>query len=354
MRIVMHLDFDSFYASLEENRKPEIKGRPVVICMFSGRSEESGAVATASYAAREKGIRAGMPIGQAKSLEPNAVFLPADLEYYRSVSDEIMDMLRGFAASFEQRSIDEAYIDASGKGSFDAAEDMAKRIKQQIKDSFGITCSIGIGPNKLIAKMASRHKKPDGLTLVSEQDVEKFISSMPVDKIHGVGVVTVSLINEMGIQTVSQLASASLQTLVEKFGESKGRFLYNAARGIDDSPVKELERKQYSRIGTLKENTRDIDVIMGMMDILIDALHKKLVKNKIWFKNVSIIAITTGLQLHTKSRTLPAETNSIDAIRQNFIELMQEFLNENPAALRRCGVRVSSLSEKKQFSLREF
>jgi len=349
----MHIDFDSFYASLEENRKPALLGRPIVICMFSGRTQDSGAVATANYLAREKGVKAGIPITQAKSLAPDAIFLPADLEYYRSVSDEIMDMLRSYTDKFEQRSIDEAYIDISGK-SFEEADELSERIKKDIKENFGITCSIGIGPNKLIAKMASRYKKPDGLTTVRPENVNEFISSMPVDKVHGVGNVTIAALNELGIKTIEELAAANLQTLIDKFGETKGKFLYNAARGIDESPVEELERKQYSRIGTLKENTRDINAIMEMINKLIEALHETITKNKIWFKNVSIIAITAQLELHTKSKTLPVETNSIDAIKENCLELMSEFLKESPAALRRCGIRVSELGEKKQFSLREF
>lgn len=349
----MHVDFDSFYASVEENRNPQIKGKPIVICMFSGRTQDSGAVATANYLARGMGIKAGIPISHAKSLSEDAVFLPADLEYYRSVSDEIMDALRNYAPMFEQRSIDEAYMDVSDKG-YDEASKIAEKIKEDIKTNFGVTCSIGIGPNKLIAKMASRYKKPDGLTTVRPEYVIEFISPMTADKIHGVGAVTVTALNEMGIKTIYELAAVEQQTLAERFGTTKGEFLYNAAHGIDESPVEELERKQYSRIGTLKENTRDINVVMEMMSRLIEALHEKLVKNKVWFKTVSIIAITTNLELHTKSRTLPAETNSIDALQENFVELMKEFLKENPAALRRCGVRVSSLSEKKQFSLKEF
>lgn len=353
MRNVMHIDFDSFYASVEENRNPQIKGKPIVICMFSGRTHDSGAVATANYLARESGVKAGMPISQAKTMAKDAVFLPADLEYYRSVSDEIMDALRAYADKFEQRSIDEAYMDISNKV-YEEAEILAARIKKEIKDNFGITCSIGIAPNKLIAKMSSRYKKPDGLTIVKPEDVKGFISPMAVDKIHGVGNVTVAVLSDMDVETIEELSRIELQTLIERFGETKGEFLYNAARGIDESPVEELERRQYSRIGTLKENTRDTNAIMELENNLIDALHEKLIKNKIWFKTVSIIAITADLQLHTRSKTLLAETNRIDAIKENCIELMKEFLKENSSMLRRCGVRVSSLSEKKQFSLKEF
>lgn len=357
MRIIIHVDLDSFYASAEEARKPELKGRAVVICMFSGRTEDSGAVATANYPARVAGIHAGMAIINAKRMAEekkiDAVFLPADMDYYRTLSSKIMDLMQIYSDKFEQRSIDEAYLDVS-KGGYEKAEESANAIKGEIKNNFGITCSIGIGPNKLIAKMASRFKKPDGLTTVRPEDVKDFLFNLPAGKIFGIGIKTEEALNGMGIKTVEDLSIKGLAELQEAFGKKKGQFLYNAARGVDDSPVEAVERQQISCIGTLKENTRNPEIINEKLYELSQELHEKLLKEKKHFRSVSIIAITENLETHTKSMTLDAPTNDLAMIKEKSVSLMDEFLKENPAVLRRCGVRVSSLEEKKHFSLKEF
>lgn len=358
MRIIIHADLDSFYASAEEVRKPELKGRPIVICMFSGRTEDSGAVATANYLARAAGIHAGMAIINAKRMAEekklDAVFLPADMDYYRMISSKIMDLMQIYADKFEQRSIDEAYMDVSIKGAYEKAAESANIIKGEIKNNFGISCSIGIGPNKLIAKMASRFKKPDGLTIIRPEDVKDFLFNLPAGKIFGVGIKTEEMLESMGIKTVEDLSIKGLAELQEAFGKKKGQFLYNAARGVDDKPVESVERQQISCIGTLKENTRNSDAITEKLHELAEELHQKLMKEKKKFRSVSIILITENLETHTRSMTLDSPTDSLDTIKEKSVSLMNEFLNESTAILRRCGVRVSSLDDKKHLSLKEF
>lgn len=353
----MHADLDSFYASAEEARK-ELKGRPIVVCMFSGRTEDSGAVATANYLARAAGIHAGMPIVNAKRMAEekklDAVFLPADMDYYRMLSSKIMDLMQIYADKFEQRSIDEAYMDVSSKVAYEKAAESANIIKGEIKNNFGITCSIGIGPNKLIAKMASRSKKPDGLTVIKPEDVKDFLFKLPAGKIFGVGTKTKEKLEGMGIRTVEDLSTKGLFELQETFGKKRGLFLYNASRGLDDRPVETVERQQISSIGTLKENTRNPETIKEKLYELAEELHGKLLKEKKNFRSVSVILITENLETHTKSMTLDAATNSLDAIKEKAVQLLDEFLKETPAVLRRCGVRVSSLDDKRHLSLKEF
>jgi DNA polymerase IV (DinB-like DNA polymerase) len=167
-RVILHVDLDAFYASVEEREDPSLRGKPVVVCMFSARGGDSGAVAASNYIARERGIRSGMSIKRAKKLEPDAVYLPARRDFYSDVSEGIMDNLRRFADAFEQVSIDEAFLDVSesSKEDFQEALKIANRIKRDVKRIDKITCSIGIGPNKLIAKMAASTNKPYGLTVV--------------------------------------------------------------------------------------------------------------------------------------------------------------------------------------------
>ncbi|MDH7593174.1 MAG: DNA polymerase IV [Methanomicrobiales archaeon] len=347
-RIVMLVDLDSFYASVEEQRHPELRGRPVVICMFSGRTEDSGAVATANYRARALGVKAGMPIPLAKRLvkEGDAVFLPADREHYREVSDRIMEILGEEADALEQVSIDEAYLDVTARtgGLWREAERIASQIKGRIREQEGVTCSIGIGPNKFVAKMATSRQKPDGLTIVREEEVQEFLAPLLVEELHGVGPKTAEALREMGVITAKDLAQVDVQELVGIFGEARGVYLKEIARGIDPSPVAKRERTQFSRIATLKEDTRDEDAIMERMVELGDQLERKLTETNVGFRTLSIILIDTRLRTHTKSETLPHSRSvreKIPIVRR----LLQEWLAEQGASLvRRVGVRVSNLS----------
>lgn len=357
----MHADLDSFYASLEEQRKPGIKGRPVVICMFSGRGSDSGAVATANYRARELGIKAGMPIVLAKRRAGgDAVFLPADLEYYRGESAKIMAVFEGYADSFQQVSIDEAYLDVSSCGSLEEAGRKAGEMKEEIKRDFGITCSIGISVNKLVAKMASRFRKPDGLTIVEESDIEGFLSPMTVDRLHGIGGKTAVALAALGINKVGELAACPMENLEEMLGINKARLLKDKALGVDDSPVSGQAAKQLSRISTLKEDSSDFDVIYEKIGRLAREMHTKIMKNGMYFRTVSIIVISAGMEMQTRSRTVK-ETNRLGDILEVAQGLLKEFLAGNNVMVRRAGIRVSNLiyagqakKERKERSLQEF
>ncbi len=350
-RIVLHIDFDHFYAALEELRRPELRGKAVVVCVYSGRSEDSGAVATANYRARELGIRSGMPISKAKSLgKDKAVFIPTDMDYYRKASERIMDFLREKPEAFEQTSIDEAYMDFTGKvAGYEEAANIAVEIKKQIKEKEKITCSIGIGPNKLVAKMASKEKKPDGLAVVRPQEARSFLFQKPVSKLFGVGSKSLEIFNKSGIKTIKDLAEHDVKILEEKLGKTKARLLWERANGIDDSPVEESERQQASRIATLGENTRDFEKIRPLISRLSEDVHRKILKQGKNFRTVSVISINTRLETKTKSRTLNHSSCSLEDIKKHSAELMEKFLSENPEeVLRRCGVSVSGFGEKQK------
>ncbi|MCS6768241.1 MAG: DNA polymerase IV, partial [Candidatus Nitrosocaldus sp.] len=218
-RIVMHVDLDYFYAQCEELRRSDLRDKPVVVCVYSARGGDSGAVSTCNYKARAYGVKAGIPIVQAKRLlkdVPDAVFLPVDEPYYTDISEMVMGILRASADAFEQVSIDEAYMDVSMRCSnFDDARELATRLKDEIRGSIGLTCSIGVGMNKLIAKMASEHRKPDGLTVVRPEDVQGFIGPMSVGRLLWVGRRTEERLNAMGIRTIAELANVSIDMLID-------------------------------------------------------------------------------------------------------------------------------------------
>ncbi len=237
-RIILHVDMDYFFAQCEEREHPELKGRPVVICVYSGRGGDSGAVSTSNYEARKAGIKAGMPISRAKKLNPDAVFLPVNMELYRSISDEVMEILRGFSGTVEQESIDEAFCDISDRvAGFDEAKKYAAQIKDAIRENVGLTCSAGVAPNKLVAKIASDFRKPDGLTIVKPEEVRQFLEPLEVTDLIGVGKKTGERMNELGIKTIGDISKRSAEFLVREFGQAKGVWLKQASQGIDNSPI---------------------------------------------------------------------------------------------------------------------
>jgi len=355
----MHVDLDSFYASLEENRDPAIKGKPVVICVYSGRSEESGAVSTSNYKARAFGIKAGMPIVIAKRIAKgkDVVFLPVDMDYYREISERIMDLMEEESDTMEQVSIDEAYLDVTEltDGNWDKAIEIAKSIKEKISSQEELTASVGLSTNKFVAKIASDFQKPNGLTVVKEEEIINFLKYMPVSKLHGIGEKTTKALNDLGIQTAKDLSEYGLKELEEVFGKNKARLLHNKSLGIDDSPVEPREKKQLSRIGTLKEDTNDQNVIYEKIIELGKDMEIRILKNNVSFRTVSIITIDTELKTQTKSDTIP-QTREIQKVINISKVLLEKYLKENPdKKLRRVGIRISNLEfSKAQKTLDDF
>lgn len=355
----MHVDLDSFYASLEENRNISIRGKPVVICVYSGRTEDSGAVSTSNYRARELGIKAGMPIILAKRIAKgkDVIFLPVDMTYYRETSERIMDLLEDESDIMEQVSIDEAYLDVTEmtKESWDRAVEIAKKIKVKIIFQEGLTASVGISSNKFVAKMASDSQKPNGLTIVKEGEIISFLEKLNVSKLHGIGEKTTSSLNELGIQTASDLASYDLKELEEIFGKNKAKLLHDKSLGVDESPVKPRDKKQLSRIGTLKEDTKDKNLILEKIVDLSKDIEQRIIKNNVSFRTVSLITIDTELKTQTKSETIP-ETKDTQKVVSVSKHLLEKYLEENvDKKLRRVGIRISNLEfSKNQKTLDEF
>lgn len=356
-RIILHIDMDYFFAQCEEREHPELKGKPVVICVYSGRIEESGAVSTSNYEARKLGIKAGMSIYRAKKLASDATFLPVNMELYRSISEEVMERLQSYCDVLEKESVDEAYCDITGKVSdFGEAKLFAMKIKEEIKQKTGLTCSVGAAPNKLVAKIASDFQKPDGLTVVKPDDVSEFLTPLKVTDLFGVGKKTGERLNELGVKTIGELSKLSEEVLIREFGQAKGIWLKQASQGMDDSPVEEREgTEQIGRITTLKEDTSDLNVIFGAIDELSEDVYRKLEMRKLSFKSVTFVAISTDFKLRTKTHMLDAPAKDTDAIKENARRLAKLFLEEHPIVLRRVGVRVANLMEEKgQKTLGEF
>jgi DNA polymerase IV (DinB-like DNA polymerase) len=340
---------DYFFAQCEEKENPAIKGKPVVICVYSGRSEESGAVSTCNYEARKFGIKASIPIIQAKKLNPDAIFLPVNRELYRRISLEIMGILRGYCDRLEQKSIDEAFCDITSKvNDFDEAGMYSTMIKQEILEKVGLTSSIGVAPNKLVAKIASDFQKPDGMTIVRPDDVQDFLSPLKISTLAGVGKKTEQRLKEMNVRTMGDMTLLSRDVLIREFGKAKGEWLKQASQGTDNSPVEEHEgTDQIGRIATLKEDTDDLSIINEIINNLSDDVHRKLKERKLGFRSIAFVAIATDFKTRVKSHTLAVPAKDLETIKNNAHELAKQFLAENPVRLRRVGVRVANLTEEK-------
>jgi DNA polymerase-4 len=234
MRRIVHVDMDAFFAAIEQKRHPELAGQPVVI---GGRGDptERGVVSTASYEARRYGLRSGMPLRTAYRLCPNAVYLPVDFDTYAEVSIQIKSILHEFSPVCEDSGLDEAFLDTSDRK--EPSEDIGRAIKQRIKAATGLSCSVGIGPNKLLAKLAADLEKPDGLTVLTEADIEPRVWPLPVRKLLGVGPRTAARLAALGVTTIGVLAAIPLAELQLHFGDAHGRYLHDAAHGIDESPL---------------------------------------------------------------------------------------------------------------------
>jgi DNA polymerase IV (DinB-like DNA polymerase) len=343
---------DHFFTAVEERERPELKGMPVIVGADPKEGKGRGVVSTSNYEARKYGVRSGMPISRAWKLCPSAVYLPVNYELYAKVSHEIMDILRGHADKFEQWGIDEAFLDITSKVKNHAeAEAFTKEIKRELFEKEKLSCSIGIGPNKLVAKIASDFQKPDGLTIVREEDVEGFLSPLPVRKLLWVGRKTEQKLRLMGVKTIGDLARYNPTVLVEAFGVV-GMQMHLMARGIDRSEVEERgEIKSIGRDVTFQEDTADSEFILNTLDKLGEDVHADVLRQNLNFKTITVRIRYENFETHTHSKTLPFITNRLQDLKKTGRELMQAYLRPD-RKVRLVGIRTSNfVSSEKQKTL---
>jgi DNA polymerase IV (DinB-like DNA polymerase) len=347
LRIIFHVDMDQFFAAVEEREHPEFRGKPVVVGADPKGGKGRGVVSTCNYEARKFGIHSGMPISRAWHRCPEAIYVIPNFKLYVETSLRIMKTLRRHADKFEQWGLDEAFLDVTPKvANFEEAIKLAEKIKREIREREKLTCSIGIGPNKLVAKIASDFKKPDGLTVVRVNDVEEFLAPLPVRKLLWVGKKTEHKLNEMGIRTIGDLAAFDVSELVEKFGVM-GKQYHLSAHGIDESEVSEKgEIKSVGRETTFETNTDDYDLVLKTLEELSLKVHREVSEREMLFKTVTIKIRYGNFETHTHGKTLASFTNRLQDLQKAASELAQAYLREN-RMIRLVGVRVSSLTSRK-------
>ncbi len=334
---------DSFYASVEVREHPGLKGKPVVVGAGPKGGAGRGVVSTCSYEARAFGIHSAMPISRAYLLCPDATFIRPSFPLYSAASRRIMEILKDRSQKFQQVSIDEAFLDISSAGDYGAAAEMARSIKREIREREGLTCSIGIAPAKIVAKIASDYRKPDGLTVVPPGDLEQFLFPLPVGKIPGIGKKTGAELGSMGIVTIGDLAGTDIQVLIGRFGKW-GLHMHSLAHGEDDDEV--LEREGYksaSRESTFEQDTEDSGFLASVLDELADDISQSLKKDGVLWKTVTIKVRYQGFLTHTRSRSISRSTSDPSTLRAIARILLAEMLDGRKVRL--IGLRVSTLEK---------
>jgi len=335
---------DAFFAAVEEKRHPELIGKPLVIG-GSGDPTKRGVVSTASYEARKFGIHSAMPLKTAYELCPHAVYLPVDYEAYSRESQKIKAILRRYTSLVEDVGIDEAFLDISGIDK--PSDEIAKEIKNEIKEETGLTGSIGIAPNKLLAKIASDLDKPDGLTIIPENDIARILRPLPVRKLWGIGPKTEKYLNDMGIDTIGTLASLPLETLTDRFGPSYGTYLYHASKGIDDSPlITHWEPKSISRETTFQKDVSNWQAIAKTLAELTREVVTDMKESGFTARTFTVKIRFGDFETLTRTHTLPQSSDSEEEIRKTVFACLKRV--ELKKKVRLIGVRASHLEKTGQ------
>jgi DNA polymerase IV (DinB-like DNA polymerase) len=331
---------DYFFAQIEERENPQFKGKPVVVGADPKGGRGRGVVSTANYEARKYGIKSGMPISKAYQFCPNAIFLPVNIELYEKVSDKIMEIVKKYSPVCEIVSLDEAYLDISFCKNWKEAENLGTKLKREIFEKEKLTCTVGIGPNKTIAKLAAEKAKPNGLRVVKPDEVEKFLDPLDIDDLPGIGPKTAEKLRKIGINKIFELKKISKEKLKEMFGKV-GERIWERARGIDEEPVSPEEIiKSIGRQITFERDTRNPRLIFGTFEKLIKEVYDELIENNFSFRTITVICRYKGFETHTKSKTLKESSKDFEILKRESKKLLLKFFLENKKPIRLIGLRV--------------
>ena len=337
---------DYFFAQIEEQENPQFKGKPIVVGADPKEGKGRGVVSTASYSARKYGIHSALPISKAYQLCPQAIFLPVNMELYQKVSEKIMEIVKKyspppkFGGGWEIVSLDEAFLDVSFLGSYEKAKNLATKLKNEILEKEKLTATVGIGPNKLIAKMATNQAKPNGLLLIKPNQVKSFLEPLDIEDLPGIGPKTAEKLREIGINKIKELQRLSREKLKEMFGKV-GETIYERARGIDEEPVSSEEIiKSIGKQITFEKDTRDSEIIFENFEQMINEIHQELLKNKFSFRTITVVCRYQGFETHTKSKTLKEATQDLGVLKKEAKKLLLKFFLESKKPIRLIGLRL--------------
>ncbi|MFM2103467.1 MAG: hypothetical protein RL740_554 [Actinomycetota bacterium] len=340
-QVIIHCDMDAFYASVAELDDPTLRGKPVVV-----GAGIRGVVLSANYAARKFGIRAAMPVGRAKRMAPNAIFVSPDHHRYSEISAQVMQIFASFTPLVEPLSLDEAFLDITGaQRLLGTPREIGQAIRKRVHEECGITCSVGIAPNKFIAKLASGHCKPNGLLEIKEDRILTFLHPLPVSDLWGVGPKLSEQLQKLGLKTVSDVANTPLDTLKRALGEATGEHLYELSWGRDfRSVIPEEPDKSISAAETFSYDIDDPEIILREYLRLTEKASARLREKELFAKTISIKVRFADFSTITRSKTLPLPISSTQEIYQVVKDLYKALKLER-ARLRLVGVSLENLHE---------
>ena len=344
-RAIMHIDMDAFFAAVEQRDNPELKGKPVIV---GGSVESRGVVSTASYEARTYGVHSAMPMAEAHRLCPNGIYLPVDMQKYRRVSRQIMDIFHRFTPEVEAISLDEAFLDLTESlRLFGSAEEIGRKIKQLIREELQLTASVGLSYNKFLAKLASDMDKPDGFYQIRPEDLQEKVWVLPVRRMMGVGPKTAQMLEKMGVTTIGQLAGMNAGLLEHILGK-QGLVMHEVANGIDNRPVEPVrESKSVGRETTFAQDIQEQYLLETILFTLADDVCHTLRSSGLKGKTVSIKIRYPDFHSITRAVTLDTYTSSFEPVFEAVKQLMAQNYKEG-TPVRLIGVTVSSLKKDEQ------
>ncbi|MGD1834250.1 MAG: Y-family DNA polymerase [Nitrososphaeraceae archaeon] len=350
-RVIFHIDFDYFFAQCEELRNPKIKKIPVIVCVYSNRTTNSGVVSTCNYIARRYSIRSGMPIktAKAKIKDLESVFLPLDKPYYQKISSRAMKLISNFSSKQEIIGLDECFVDFTDQLKNSKTEESIKTanmIKEYILNHLSLTCSIGISYNKLLAKIASKYNKPNNIFIIDYENSKKVISDFNISFIPGIGEKMKKLLYDKGIKTFEQLSRSNVDELKKEFGQKTAIYIYNASRGINDEKIEINKKpKQYIKIKTIKYISNDFSFLNKNLIDLIKLIYDVVCDKKILYREIGLILITQDFEIKTHSKKLKLYSNHLDSLISVSSSLLNDILRSEPSMYRRIGIKISDLKD---------
>lgn len=339
---ILHVDMDAFYASVEVREQPALAGRPVIV---GGSAEGRGVVAAASYEARQFGVHSAMPMVRALRLCPDAVRLPVRMDLYQEISQQIRDIFARYTPEIEPLSLDEAFLDVTASEKlFGSPLEIAQQIKQVIQDELGLVASVGVAPNKFLAKIASDLEKPDGLVKIEAGEVQSFLDPLPISRLWGVGKVTAGQFERLGIKTIGQLRRRTPEFLEFEFGKF-GKQIWELAHGRDSRPVVSDHRaKSLSTEHTFAEDIRDSAILRAWLIDLCEQVGFRIRQHGFYGRTVQIKLRFADFRTITRAQTLDKPSQSTADISHTALELLAR-ARPDQSAVRLLGVGISGLDQ---------
>jgi DNA polymerase-4 len=343
-RIILHIDMDAFFISVEERDDPSLRGKPAAVCGSLSRS----VVTSANYEARPFGLRAGMPVQEAKRKCPSLILVEGDHSKYTETSARIFSIMKDYTPLVEVASIDEAFLDVTqSQLLFKSALHIAQSIKERIREKERLTCSIGVAPNKLLAKLGSRLQKPDGLVIIEREKVEEVLKDLPVSSLYGIGPKLEEALKSIGISTCGQLGKVHVSFLKKRFGVI-GERLHEMGLGLDDSPVvpfdEEEDAKSISHSVTLEEDTLDTTLLRRVLLQLSERVSRRMRRDGFYGRRITLTVRYSDFYTFSKQRTISRWIDSGNEIFDQALEIFESL--SHPKPIRLLGVGVSLLKKE--------